>query len=223
MIFMIYLLLGDDQDAKDRHIAGIKAKYLPDDSARQMDYESLHAVKLDADILKKALISLPALSKKRLTLIRAADKLDSHNKEIMLEFMRSGHTHAVVVLDCEGESGKSSFLSQIKAEAEVIHCGTPARRQNVFDMTRAMERRDPAGALKIFNELVAGGEPLLKILSGMVWFWGDRKNRLSGDQFKRGLRVLQEADLNIKRTRLKPEHAVEVAVTKLENILNPKH
>ena len=214
--------MGEDQDAKDRHIVGIKAKYLTDDSARQLDYESLHGVKLDPDILKKALLSLPAVSKKRLLLIRAADKLDSKNKEIMLEFLRSGHAHAVVVLDFGDEGGKSGFFNQVKADAEVIRCGTPARRQNVFDMTRAMERRDPAGALKIFNELVNGGEPLLKILSGIVWFWGDLKARLSGDQFKKGLRVLQEADLNIKRTRLKPEHAVEVAVTKLESILNPK-
>lgn len=219
---MIYLLLGDDKAAKERHIAGIKAKYLADGSARQLDYESLHGVKLDPDVLKKALISLPAVSKKRMVLIRAADKLDSHNKEILFEFIKAGHAHAVVVLDFGEEGGKSAFLNQIKADAEVIRCGTPARRQNVFDMTRAMERRDPAGALKIFNELVNGGEPLLKILSGMVWFWGDRKTRLSGDQFKKGLRVLQEADLNIKRTRLKPEHAVEVAVTKLESILNPK-
>ena len=217
---MIYLLLGDDQDAKDRHIAGIKAKYLPNDSAQQLDYEPLHAVKLDAEVLKKTLISLPALSKKRLVLIRAADKLDSKNKEILLEFIRSGHAHAVVVLDCAQEGGKSSFLNQVKTHAEVIRCGVPKQRQNFFDMTRAMERRDPAQALKIFNELLTAGEPLLKILSSMVWFWGDRRSRLSGDQFKRGLRVLQEADLNIKRSRLKPEYAVEVAVTKLESILN---
>ena len=219
---MIYLLLGDDKTAKDHRIAGIKAKYLTDASARQLDYEYLHGVKLDPDVLKKALISLPAVSKKRLLLIRAADKLDSHNKEMILEFIQSGHAHAVVVLDCEEGGGKSSFISQVKADAEVIHCGTPTRRQNVFDMTKALERRDPAQALKIFNELVTGGEPLLKILSGIVWYWGDRKDQLSGVQFTKGLKILQEADLNIKRTRLRPEHAVEVAVTKLERILNPK-
>ena len=219
---MIYLLLGEGRDAKDRKIIEIKAKYLTDHSALKLDYESLHGGQLDPLVLKKALISLPAVSKKRLVLIRVANKLDIHNQEIILDFIQSGHSHAVVILDSDGGEGKNSFLTKVKAAAEVVNYGAAQRQKNTFDMTRAIESRDPAGALNILNELMQDGNHPLKLIGGMVWFWGDRKSRLSADQFKKGLEVLQEADLNIKRSRLNPEYAVEIAVTKLANILNPK-
>jgi DNA polymerase III delta subunit len=216
---MIYLFLGPDRDAKDRKIAEIKAKYLTDDSALKLDYESFYGVKLDPDTLKKALISLPAVSKQRLILIRNVNKLDAHNKEIILDFIQGENSHAVVILDSDDGGGKNSFIAKVKLIAKVMNFGADTRKQNVFDMTRAIENQNPAVALKILNELINDGNPPLKIMGGMVWFWGDRKSRLSAGKFKEGLQVLQEADLNIKRSRIKPEYAVEVAVTKLSSLI----
>src|SRR3989338_10492484 len=116
---MIYLLLGPDEDAKDRKITKIKAKYLADDTALKLDFESFHAVKLDPDTLKKALISLPAVSKKRLILIRSVNKLDSHNKEMILDFIQTDNSHAVVILDSDDEGGKNSFMTKLRPAAEV--------------------------------------------------------------------------------------------------------
>ena len=45
------------------------------------------------------------------------------------------------------------------------------------------------------------------------------KPKVSGDNFKQGLFILQEADLNIKRSRLDPEHAIETAVVKLTELI----
>lgn len=216
---MIYLLLGDDKDAKDRKIAEIKAKCLADDSALKLDYESLLGAKLDPDVLKKALISLPAVSKRRLILIRSVNKLDTHNKKIILDFIQTENRHAVVILDSDEESGKSSFFNKIHASAKVMRFTTGQSKLNVFDMTRAMDRRDSVGALKILAGLIDDGNHPLQIMGGLVWFWGKLKNKLSREVFKKGLIVLQEADLTIKRSRLKPEYAVEVAVTKLNSLI----
>ena len=55
----------------------------------------------------------------------------------------------------------------------------------------------------------------LQLMGGLVWFWGKLKQRISAEKFKKGLLHLQEADLNIKRSRIKAEYALEVLVVKL--------
>jgi len=216
---MIYLFLGEDREAKEQKIAEIKKKCLPSNDASKLDFESLHGSKIDPPELKKSLIALPAVSCKRLILIRTVEKLNTQNKKILLDFIQSENEHAVLILDSDEASPKNSFLSKISAVAKVMRFGSGMVKKNVFDMTSAMENRDSPRALKILANLMSGGDHPLQIMGGLVWFWGKSKNRLSADQFKKGLLVLQEADLNIKRSRLKPEYAVEMAVTKLSLLI----
>jgi len=216
---MIYLFLGEDREGKEKKIAEIKTKYLPSDSALKLDYELLHGSKSDPSELKKALIALPGISPQRLILIRTIEQLNTQGREVLLDFIGSDHEHVVLILDSDETSPKNSFLNKIKVNAEVMHFGREVVKKNVFDMTRAIEGRDSMGALKILEHLISGGDHPLQIMGGLVWFWGKSKQRLSPDRFKEGLLVLQEADLNIKRSRLKAEYAVEIAVTKLSLLI----
>jgi len=216
---MIYLLLGEDRSAKDQKIDEVKAKHLPSHDAVKLDYEILHGVKLDPAALKKSLIALPAVAKKRFVLIRSAEKLNTQNKKIVLNFIQEENSHVVLMLDSDEDSPKNTFFGKVTSAAKVMRCGRKTAKRNVFDMTRAMEGRNPSGALKILHDLLGRGDHPLQIMGGLVWFWGKSKNRLSADGFKKGLLVLQEADLNIKRSRLKPEQAVEIAVTKLSSLI----
>ena len=167
---MIYLFLGSDRAAKDLKIADIKKKYLADSDALKLDYESLHGAKLDADTLKQALLAIPAVSKKRLLLIRAVDKLDAHNKNMILEYIQAKNPPAVVVLDSDEQAPKGSFFTKLNSAAKVMRFEEGASPKNVFDMTRALEGRNVAGALKTLKELTDGGEHPLQIMGGIVWF-----------------------------------------------------
>ena len=217
---MIYLFLGEDREAKEQKIAEIKKTCLPSDDALKLDYECLYGSKIDPSELKKSLIALPAISSKRLILIRTVEKLNTQNKKILLDFIQSENEHAVLILDSEETSAQNSFMNKISAAAKVMRFGSGTVKKNVFDMTMRMENRDSSGALKILEHLMSGGDHPLQIMGGLVWFWGKSKNRLSTDQFKKGLLVLQEADLNIKRSRINPEYAVEIAVTKLSSLIS---
>ena len=216
---MIYLFLGEDRAVKEQKITEIKAKYLTSDSALQLDYELLHGPKVDPSELKKALIALPGISPQRVVLIRTIEKLSTQAKKTLLEFVESNQKHVVLILDSDEASPKNNFFSKITSKTKVMRFGHGTTKKNVFDMTRAMENRDSSGALKILEHLISGGDHPLQIMGGLVWFWGKSKQRLSASGFKKGLLVLQEADLNIKRSRLKPEHAVELAVTKLSLLI----
>jgi len=212
---MVYLFLGEDRESKEKKITEIKAKYLATDSALKLDYELLHGLKCDPSELKKALIAFPGISPQRLILIRTIEKLNTQNKAILLDFISSEHNHVVLILDSDETLPNNSFLKKISIKSEVMRFGHGVVKKNVFDMTHAIENRDPTKALKILEHLISGGDHPLQIMGGLVWFWGKSKTRLSPDRFKKGLLVLQEADLNIKRSRLKAEYAVEIAVTKL--------
>ena len=216
---MIYLLLGEDGEAKEQKISEIKAECLTSDDALKLDYEYLHGSKVDPAILKKALIALPAIAGKRLILIRTVGKLNIQNKKILLDFIQSENKHVVLILDSDETSSKNTFLQKISAVAKVIRVGRGAVKPNVFDMTKRMENCDSTGALKVLEYLMSSGDHPLQIMGGLVWFWGKSKNRLSADRFKKGLLILQEADLNIKRSRIKPEYAVEIVVTKLSSLI----
>lgn len=154
------------------------------------------------------------MQKKRLIVIRAIEKLTSPNKKLILDFIQSQQEQAVLILDSDNVELKNSFVNQVKPIVNFAKFQKTSKL-NVFDMTRAMTDRHPAKALKILSGLLAEGNHPLQIMGGLIWFWGNSKNRLVEDNFKKGLVVLQEADLNIKRSRLKPEHAMEVLVAKL--------
>jgi len=216
---MIYLLLGEDRSAKEQRITELKLKYLTGDDALKFDYDLLEGSKLDPATLKKSLISLPAVSKKRLILIRTVDKFNTQNKEILLDFIKREQDHAVLVLDTNEGAPKNSFFNKLNSAAKVERFGRGVVKRNVFDVTKAMDNRDSAAALKILDQLISGGDHPLQIMGGLVWYWGKSKSRLTSERFKKGLLVLQEADLNIKRSRLKPEYAVEMAVTKLSLLI----
>lgn len=216
---MIYLLLGEDSSEKRKKFNKIRSSCLPSEDALNLDYELLYGLKLDPETLKKALLALPAVAKERLVLIQNAEKLNEHNKEIISSVIRAGHDHIVLVLDVSQSSVKGEFFREMTANAEVFKFGGKEEKKNIWDVTKAIERRKLPDALKTLNALMIDGDPPVKIMGGLVWFWGSLKNRLSADNFKKGLLVLQEADLNIKRSRLRPEYAVEVAVTKLSSLI----
>lgn len=215
---MHYLLLGDDTLAKDKKILEIKKKFFPSPEAFSFDYELLHGHKLEPDTLKKALITLPVIAPQRLILIRQVSKLTAANKQLILDFLRNKQPHAILVLDSDEGEDRDAFTSQLTKNCQVFRFGEGVK-QNVFDMTKAVALRKPIEALSILANLFSQGTQPLQIMGGIVWFWGKNKGRLSKVKFRQGLLALQEADINIKRTRLKPEHALEILVVKLCSLL----
>ena len=215
---MIYLLAGEDLQAKDQKISEIKRKLFSSADNASFDFELLHAPQLDSDSLKKALMALPAISPKRLVVIRSLQKLNAHNKEIVLQFIQSKQETTDLILDTEENNVTEGFLGKIAVYAKVTAFGSQVQ-ENVFDMTRVMSSKNSTQALMILSGLLNHGNHPLQILGGLVWFWGKQKSRLAADRFQKGLRAIQEADLNIKRSRLKPEYAVEVLVVKLCSLL----
>lgn len=211
---MVYLIIGEDAGFKEKKIAAIKQTHLKTGDARKFDYEVLFSSKLDAETLKKALIALPAIEAKRVVLIYECEKLKGQAKDLVLDFVSMPQNHVVLILESPTLTGKDAFSKKVIPHAELLQ-SSQSVKTTVFDVTRAISYRKPGQALKLLFALIKEGSHPLQIMGGMVWFWGQMKKKLSSQKFQEGLLVLKEADLNIKRSRLKPEQALEVLVVKL--------
>jgi len=209
-----YLFLGDDEQAKNRKITALRQKLLPSGDPRKFDCDVLYADKLSARDLKKSLLELPALADQRLVIIKSAEKLKAFHKDVLLEFYAAQPQTTVTILDAGG-SPRDQFFKTLKSYARVELCAA-AQGENVFAMTRVMNRRSQADALRVLHELFEQGQHPLQIMGGVIWFWGHKaRPGVSRDVFEKGLLYLKEADLNIKRSKLPAPMAMEVLVAKL--------
>lgn len=216
---MIYLILGENTVAKDKKLHEIQSKWLTTKDAMEFDFHKLDGHKLDSSELKKALIELPAVAKKSVIFIRNFDKFSPHNNDLILEFYSSPNEHAVLILDSDSADRKNALVKKLEKTCELCDY-REGKKENVFDMTNAMSARNPKEALRILSSLITNGDHPLQIMGGLVWFWGKMRNRLKNDFFKKGLLELQEADLNIKRSRIKSQFALEELVVKLCLLIN---
>ena len=211
---MIYFLIGDDGPSKDAQIAELKKKFLPTPEAMKFDFELLHAPKLSPEDLKRAMVSLPAIAPQRVLVIRECHQLSPYNKDLVLDFVKDLPSNSVLILDSDDMKPSDDFFKAVGRKAKIMDFGHQ-EEINVFRLTDAIGRKRKTEALKILAELLDQGDHPLQIMGGLVWFWGTQKGRVNDAVYTGGLEALKTADLNIKRNRMKPEYAVEVAVMQL--------
>ena len=212
---MIYLLLGEDTQAKDLKIAEIKSRLLNKPEAVHFDFESLDAHHLSAAGLKKALLALPALSSQRLVLVRHVHKLKNDAVRVLLTFVNKPPDYCDVILEASTEL--KGELKDISTRVKTWTLGVK-EEANIFDMTRLMSAKKTTEALKMLHEFYSHGMYPLQMMGALVWYWGKEGRALGPKTFERGLKALQEADLNIKRSRLLPEYALEKLVVELTEL-----
>ena len=209
---MIYLLLGEDAQAKDSKILQLKTSLLLEPAAHHFDFESLDAQHISGANLKKSLLALPVFSKKRLILIRHVHQLKNDPIRVLEDFLKASLNHCDVILEASSQL-KENF-NTIVSQANVSTFGMKVE-MNIFDMTKLMSARKTTEALKILNEFYDKGMYPLQMMGALVWYWGKEGRILGSNKFQQGLKALEDADLNIKRSRLLPEYAIEKLVVEL--------
>ena len=210
---MAFLFLGDNFKLKDEKISALKKSLCKDPQAVHFDYEALDAHDLPADVLKKSLITLPVVGHKRLVIVRNIHKLKSADVAALLAFLNNPLEHIELVLE-SSESVLKGDLSPCASLCRVLEAYLP-QAGNAFDMTRLMSAGKAKEALQMLNNLYRESAHPLQIMGVLAWYWGKEGRVFGTEKFERGMMALEEADLNIKRSRLKGEYAVEKLVVEL--------
>jgi DNA polymerase III delta subunit len=215
---MIYLFLGDDLPTKDAKIAEIKNKFFKDSQeALAFDFDNLDAKELGDDALKKAFLALPVIAPHRLIILRQVHKLKSADIQVLIKFCQKPAKHCDLVLESTENTLKGD-LKDLPLYAKGAVMGKP-EGPNVFDMTKLISAHRGGEALKMLDGFFRANVHPLQIMPALVWYWGKEGKAAGRERFERGLKALEEADLNIKRSRLNPQHAVEKLVVELGQLL----
>jgi DNA polymerase III delta subunit len=215
---MIYLFLGDDLPAKDAGIAEIKNKFFKNSrEALSFDFDDLDASQLGADTLKKALLTLPVIIPHRLIILRQVHKLKSAGLQVLINFCQKPAKHCDVILESTENTLKGDLKDLLLLSKGVVMARPEG--PNVFDMTKLITANRSNEALKMLDGFYRADVHPLQIMGALVWYWGKEGKLLGKEHFKRGLKALEEADLNIKRSRLNPQYAVEKLVVELGLLL----
>ena len=211
---MHYLFLGEDENLKDAKISALRKEILPSNDAQKFDCDILYANKLSAEDLKKSLISIPAVAPQRLIVIRLGEKLNKQHKELLVEFFELGSQQAIILLEAAWKAN-DPFVKKVAKFFQVEDCSL-AEGESIFAVTRLMTQHRHAEAMTSLHQVLEGGQHPLQIMGGLVWFWGNKaRGKVSKERFEKGLLCLQEADLNIKRSKLAPNYALEILIAKL--------
>ncbi|MDP2938580.1 MAG: hypothetical protein Q8O13_00635 [Candidatus Omnitrophota bacterium] len=210
----IYFFIGEDSVSKDRKIAAIKNEIFANIHST-LDYELFWSDSLEPNKLKEALNSLPAVSKKRIIVIKEVDKLAPANKHLLLSFAKTSPKNTLLILDTnKPEITKDDFFKEFSRFVSVFNFVSKPSL-NVFDLGRAIANKKTKEALLYLWRLLKNGERQTNIVGVIAWQWKRLRSQLTKQEFERGLELLQEADFNIKRSRLKGELALELLVVKL--------
>jgi len=216
---MIYLFLGDDLPAKDARITEIKNKlFNSSQEALAFDFDNLDVKELGGDALKKAFLTLPVIASHRLIVLRQIHKLKSADIQVLIDFCKKPAAHCDVILE-SSENILKGELKDLPLYAKGLVLGKP-EGPNVFDMTKLITAHRSGDALKMLDGFYRQNVHPLQIIGALVWYWGKEGKALGKERFARGLKALEEADLNIKRSRLDPQYAVEKLVVELGLLLN---
>jgi len=211
---MIYLFLGDDLAAKDANITEIKNKLFKNsEEALAFDFDNLDAGELGSNALKQAFLTLPVIAPHRLIVLRQVHKLKSADIKVLLDFCQKPAGYCDVILE-SSENPLKGDLKDLPLYAKGKVLGKPPAA-GVFDMTKLMSAHRSGEALKMLDGFYRDNVHPLQILGALVWYWGKEGKGCSRERFERGLKALEEADLNIKRSRLNPQYAVEKLVVEL--------
>ena len=216
---MVHLFLGNDLAAKDARITEIKNRIFKDfQEALIFDFDNLDGSKLEGDALKKAFLTLPVMAPLRLIIVRQIHKLKSADIQVLINYCQKPQIYCDVVLE-SSENTLKGDLKDLPRYAKGVVLGEP-QGPGAFDMAKLIKAHRSAEALKMLDGFYRADVHPLQIMGALVWYWSKEGKVCGKEVFKRGLKALEEADLNIKRSRMDPHYAVEKLVVELGLLFN---
>jgi DNA polymerase III delta subunit len=212
----VYLFVSQDAPSKDKIIHKIKEESLPA-NLEDFNFDRLYAKDLTLKELQEKLLCLPVNSKKRIIIIKNAQKLSADIKKFICDYVRHPRGEIILILDMDNAEPNDEFVNSIASYANTYR--KEEAHLDTFSLFRQIELRKPGSSLRILHQLLEKGERPERILGGLRYAWEAR----SPDplETRKKLRLLLLCDIDIKTGRLRPDFALEKLVINLCCLKNP--
>jgi len=212
----VYLFVGQDIPSKDKIIAKIKEEHLTE-NLQDFNFDRLYAKDLTLKDLQEKLLCLPAGSKKRMIIVKDAQRLSADIKKFIGDYVRKPQEHIILVLDMDKAEPKDEFVNSISRYT--TNYIKEQVRLDTFSLFRQIELRKPGSSLAILRQLLEQGERPERILGGLRYAWETRV--YDPLEKRKKLRLLLLCDIDIKTGRLRADFALEKLVINLCCLKNP--
>ena len=216
---MVYLLLGPDALSKDSKLKAIKQENLSK-GTEHFNFDLLYARDLGLAELQEKLLCLPVKTPCRIVVIKDAQNLKQDIREFILNYAKKPYKQVILVLDAAPAGKPDAFISSLSRLAKVFHFQA-ARQPDSFALSRWIGLRRPDYALRLLNQLLKQGERPERILGGLRYSL--ERDAVSPLEMKRRIKLLLDADIDIKTGRLKAIFALEKLVIGLCGPGKPLH
>ena len=208
---MVYLLVGQDIAAKEIQLKKIKQEFLPL-QLQDFNLDTLYGKEINLKNIQERFLSIPLKSAKRIIVIKDAHLLDKDSRDFLLAFSKKPRKELVLVLDFAQYNYKDEFIKDISVGACLLRFKETVN-PDTFALNRQIELRKTDSALRLLNQLLKNGEAPERILGGLRYAW--EKQDIASLSARRKLKLLLQADLEMKTGRLKPAFALEKLVVNL--------
>lgn len=208
---MVYLLIGQDIQAKETQLKKIKQEFLPQE-LQDFNSDTLYAREISLKDLQERFLAVPLKSAKRMVVVKDSDHLNEACRAGLLEYFLKPHKQLVLVLMFEHYDYRDDFIKSASRYAKLMRFREEAN-PDAFALSRQIELRKADSALRILNQLLKNGEAPERILGGLRYNW--EKQGLRTLEARRKLKLLLGCDVDIKTGRLKPAFALEKLVVGL--------
>jgi len=198
----VFIFVGSDELKKQEYLESLQKKLFPPE-LKEFNFTLFYGddKQFGPQMLKEALSCFPTEgAKKRLVVIKAAQKMNTGLLKCLTEELRQSKSKNIIVLDVGEAKGFEEILEEFtKLGAGVVRFKSELP-MNVFDLGRSIMARKPDQALKTLSKLLRYREKSEKILGALFWQWERfyTDKRLAEDLYKRGLKLMLDADKRLK-------------------------
>lgn len=216
---MVYLLLGQDIQAKNSKLKAIKQESLRP-GTEQFNLDVLYAKELALKDLQEKLLSLPVKSPRRIVVIKDAQNLKQELKDFILDYVKKPYKQVDLVLDTDQQIKAKEFISSLQGSVNVFHT-KEVRQPDTFDLGRSINSGRTDAALRLLNQLLKDGQRPEMILGGLRYCL--QRDAVSSQEMRRRIKLLLDCDIDIKTGRLKALFALEKLIIGLCGPAKPFH
>lgn len=208
---MVYLLFGQDVQAKETYLSKLKREFLSKE-LQDFNFDTLYGNETDLKKIQERLLAIPVNSQKRLIVIKDADSLTQEARVFLTTYCKNPGKQIVIIFDFQHYDYRDSFIKSLSSKAKVLRFKETVD-PDTFALNRQIELKNSGSALRILDQLLRGGEAPERILGGLRYAW--ERQGLSGIESKKKLKLLLGCDIEMKTGRLKPAFSLEKLIIKL--------
>ncbi|MDD5347511.1 MAG: hypothetical protein PHT59_02735 [Candidatus Omnitrophica bacterium] len=211
----VYLFLGQDTlgpdgaSLKNTALARLQAS-LPKET-RDLNIDTLYVQDREFSLktLQEKLLNMPAAGDVRLVIVHGIEAAKADARAFLLSYVREPDAGILLVLDAPRPKPDDDFIEQLSDSCQVVRFRLD-RQESAFALSNTIERRQAKASLEVLHRLLEQGEKPERIIGGLRSSLMRRcPDALSA---RKRLKVLLQADLDIKTGRLKPGFALEKMV-----------